>query len=573
MTTKRKGRFLLGIDFGTLSARALLVDANNGAEVATAVHEYADGVIEECLPGDTKRLPPDTALQNPADYLAALKAIIPQLLREAGVAADQVVGIGTDFTSCTVLPVSAGGTPLCLDAKWRKNPHAWVKLWKHHATQPEAHRIMDVVKQRGEQTLRAYGGRYSSEWFFSKLLETVTKAPSVYDAAARFIEAGDWITWQLCGTERRGLSAAGFKAMWVQPTTQPGAAPPVNGPRWSYPSRDFFRALHPKLENVVAEKLSTDLLAPGAKAGGLTKEMAKLTGLREGTPVAVGNIDAHAAVPACGVTIPGKMVVILGTSTCHLLVGDARHEVEGMCGVVADSVIPGYWGYEAGQAAVGDLFAWFVTHCVPESVHAEAKKAGLSVYEFLEKRAAELKPGQSGLLALDWWAGCRSVLMDSDLSGLLVGATLATRSHEIYRALVEATAFGTRKVIEAFTGKGLAIDEIYACGGLAQKSPMLLQIYSDVAGRPIQVAGSEQTCALGAAMHASLAAGIYPDMHEAAENLVRPSRQTYQPNRKFKVIYDQLYAEYGRLHDQFGRTAQSTMKVLKKIRLGSAQRD
>lgn len=568
MTTKRKGCFLIGLDFGTLSARALLVDAKNGAEVATAVHEYADGVIEATLPGDSKRLPPDTALQNPADYLTALRVTIPQLLREAGVSANQVVGIGTDFTSCTMLPVAADGTPLCLDPKWRKNPHAWVKLWKHHAAQPEANRIMEVVKQRGEQTLRAYGGRYSSEWFFSKLLETVTKAPAVYEAAARFIEAGDWITWQLCGAERRGLSATGFKAMWVQPTTQPGAAPPVNGPRWTYPGRDFFRALHPKLDNVVADKLSVELLPPGAKAGGLSKQMAKLTGLREGTPVAVGNIDAHAAVPACGVTIPGKLVMILGTSTCHLLVGDARHEVEGMCGVVADGVIPGYWGYEAGQAGVGDLFAWFVAHGVPESVHAEAKKAGLSVFELLEKRAAELKPGQSGLLALDWWAGCRSVLMDSDLSGLLVGATLATRPHEIYRALVEATAFGTRKIIESFTGKGLAIDEIYACGGPAQKSPMLLQIYSDVTGRPIQVAGSEQTCALGAAMHASLAAEVYPDMHEAAESLVRPSRKTYQPNRRFKGIYDQLYTEYGRLHDQFGRAAQGTMKVLKRIRLG-----
>jgi L-ribulokinase len=568
MTSKRKGRFLLGIDFGTLSARALLVDAANGAEVATAVHEYADGVITETLPGDTKRLPPDTALQNPADYLAALKTIIPCVLRDAGVSGEQVAGIGTDFTSCTMLPVAADGTPLCLDAKWMKNPHAWVKLWKHHAAQPEANRIMDVVKQRGEQTLRAYGGRYSSEWFFSKLLETVHKAPAVYDAAARFIEAGDWITWQLCGAERRGLSAAGFKAMWVQPTTQPGAAPPVNGPRWTYPGRDFFRALDPKMENVVGEKLSSDLLPPSAKAGGLSAAMAKLTGLREGTPVAVGNIDAHAAVPACGVTIPGKLVMILGTSTCHLLVGDARHEVEGMCGVVADGVIPGYWGYEAGQAGVGDLLAWLVAHGAGESIHADAKKAGQSVYELLEARAAELKPGESGLLALDWWAGCRSVLMDSDLSGLLVGATLATRPYEIYRALVEATAFGTRKIIEAFTGKGLAIDELYACGGLAQKSPLLLQIYADVTGRPIQVAASEQTCALGAAMHASLAAGVYPDMHEAAESLVRPSRKTYHPNRKFKSVYDLLFAEYGRLHDQFGRAAHSTMKMLKRIRNG-----
>jgi len=572
MSSRRKGRFVLGIDFGTLSARALLVDVNNGAEVAAAVHEYADGVITDTLPRDTKRLPPDTALQNPADYLAALKAIVPGVLREAGVTAEQVVGVGTDFTSCTMLPVAADGTPLCLDAKWARNPHAWVKLWKHHTAQPEANRINELARQRGEAFLHAYGGRYSSEWFFSKLLETVQKAPALYSAAARFIEAGDWIVWQLCGAERRGISGAGFKAMWVQPVRPDDVGTPGSGTAaaWTYPSREFFRALHPNLTNVVDDKLAAELLPPGAKAGGVTKEMAKLIGLREGTPVAIGNIDAHAAVPACGVTIPGKLVMILGTSTCHLLVGDSRTEVEGMCGVVADGVIPGYWGYEAGQAGVGDLFAWQVAHATPESVHLEARKAQQTVYDFLETRAATLRPGQTGLLALDWWNGCRSVLMDSDLSGLIIGTSLGTRSHEVYRALLEATAFGTRKIIDAFAGKGVSVDELCACGGLAHRSPLLLQIYADVTGRPIQVAASEQTCALGAAMHGALAAGVYADMHEAAEHMVRPSRTTYHPNRKHKSVYDQLYTEYGRLHDHFGRDTHSTMKVLKRIKLERA---
>jgi L-ribulokinase len=572
MSSRRRGRFVLGIDFGTLSARALLVDVDNGAEIATAVHEYLHGVITDALPRDAKRLPPDTALQDPADYIAALKTVVPRVLREAGVNAEQIVGVGTDFTSCTMLPATADGTPLCQDARWAKSPHAWVKLWKHHSAQPEANRINEVARQRGEAFLRAYGGRYSSEWFFSKLLETVHQAPAVYAAAARFIEAGDWIVWQLCGVERRGLSAAGFKAMWVNPIRPTGAGGPASddGAGWTYPDREFFHALHPNLTNVVADKLAADLLPPGAKAGGLTREMAKLTGLREGTPVAVGNIDAHAAVPASGVTIPGKLVMILGTSTCHLLVGETRTEVEGMCGVVADGVIPGYWGYEAGQAGVGDLFAWHVAHATPEAIHAEAKKSGRTAYEVLEVRAAELRPGQSGLLALDWWNGCRSVLMDSDLSGLLLGATLGTRSHEIYRALIEATAFGTRKIIDAFTGKGVNIDELYACGGLAHRSPLLLQIYADVTGRPIQVAASEETCALGAAMHAALAAGVYPDMHEAADHMVRPSRTTYHPNRKHKSVYDQLYSEYGRLHDHFGRDAHSAMKVLKRIKLERA---
>ncbi len=551
-------QFVIGIDFGTLSGRALLVDVNTGEEVASAVYEYANGVIETALPGDKKRLPPDTALQDPADYLKVLSVAVPKVLREARVKPEQILGLGTDFTCCTVLPTRSDGTPLCSDKKWRKNPHAWVKLWKHHAAQPEANFINEIGRQRNEPFLTTYGGKYSSEWFFSKLLETVNHAPEVYDAADRFIEAGDWIVWQLCGVERRCVSAAGFKAMWVYPDG--------NG-NWTYPGAGFFQTLHPKLGNVVAEKLGTKFYPLGSKAGGLTAAMAKVTGLREGTPVAVGNIDAHVAVPACTVTTPGKLVMIMGTSTCHLLISEMRHEVEGMCGMVKDGVVPGFWGYEAGQAGVGDLFAWYMRDGVPAYVQAQARKSGSSVYELLEKQAKALKPGASGLLALDWWNGNRSVLVDADLTGLLIGATLATKPHEIYRALMEATAFGTRKIIEAFTNKGVAIDELYACGGLAQRNPLLMQIYSDVTGRPIKVAESEQTCALGAAMQAAVAAGAYPQIHAAALKMARVQKKSYQPNFETKPVYDQLYREYSRLHDLFGRDSGSTMKVLKRLKL------
>ena len=554
---RRSKQYVLGIDFGTLSGRALLVDAQTGREVATATHHYSDGVIEERLPRGGKRLPIDTALQNPTDYLEVLSSTIPKVLRQAKVRPEQVIGLGTDFTSCTMLPTRADGTPLCLEKRWRQNPHAWVKLWKHHAAQPEANQINRLGQERGEPFIGAYGGRYSSEWFFAKLLETVNDAPEVYEAADRFIEAGDWIVWQLCGQEKRCSSAAGFKAMWVQPDGAGG---------WTFPSPDFFRALHPKLAGVVAAKLAAQLYPLGSKAGGLTLEMARRTGLQAGTPVAVGNIDAHVAVPACGVTTPGKLVMIMGTSTCHLLVGNSRQEVEGMCGVVEDGVIPGSWGYEAGQAGVGDLFAWFMDQGIPISVQADAKRAGESVYQLLERRAAGLLPGENGLLALDWWNGCRSVLMDSDLSGLLVGATIATKPHEIYRALIEATAFGTRKIIEAFTSKGVAIDELYACGGLAQKNALLMQIYSDVTGRPIKVAASEQTCALGAAMFGAVAAGLYPDIHAAAKKMARVKQKAFAPNPRSKPVYDQLYAEYTRLHDFFGRDPAGTMKTLKRLR-------
>lgn len=561
---RKATRYVVGIDFGTLSGRALLVEVESGREVATAVHEYADGVIETQLPGTRKRLPPDFALQNPADYLAVLSTTIPKILRAAKIRPEHVIGIGADFTSCTMLPTKADGGPLCLDKQWRKNPHAWVKLWKHHAAQPEANRINELGQQRGEMFIKAYGGRYSSEWFFSKLLETLNDAPEIYDAADRFIEAGDWIVWQLCGQEKRSLSAAGYKAMWVYP--KEGASDDTEN-RWTYPSNAFFKALHPKLEHVVEKKLGTRLFPLGSRAGGLTPIMAHKTGLLRGTPVAVANIDAHVAVPACSVTTAGKLVMIMGTSTCHLLLGKQRHAVPGMCGAVQDGVVPGYWGYEAGQACVGDVFAWHVDHGVPAYVQAEAKKARLSVYQLLERQAATLHPGESGLLALDWWNGCRSVLMDADLTGLLIGATLANRPHEMYRAFIEATAFGTRKIIDAFASEGVAIDELYACGGLAQKNSLLMQIYADVTGRPIKVAESEQTCALGAAMHAAVAAGFYPDIHAAAQKMARVRKKVYQPKAHHKLVYDRLYAEYTRLHDWFGRAPSSTMKLLKQLKL------
>ncbi len=555
-------RFVIGLDFGTLSARALLVEARTGRELATAVHDYGEGVIETELPGDRRRLPARTALQNPADYLEAMRVTVPQIVREAGVNPEDVVGIGVDFTCCTVLPVTAAGAPLCFERRWRKNPHAWVKLWKHHSAQPQADYINEVARRRQEYFLNVYGGKYSSEWFFSKLLETVEAAPEVYAAAGRFIEAGDWVVWQLCGEEKRSLSAAGFKAMWVYPKgKEDGSAL-----GWKFPEPDFFRALHPQLAEVISDKVASRFYPLGAKAGGLTKGWADALGLKEGTAVAVANIDAHAAVPACGVTTPGKMVLILGTSTCHLLLSTQRKEVEGICGVVRDGVVPGYWGYEAGQPGVGDMFAWFVENAVPGFVADAAAKSNLDVHAWLEAEAAKLHPGETGLLAIDWWNGNRSVLVDADLSGALIGLTLSTRPAEIYRALIEATAFGTRKIIETFAREKIHVNKLYACGGLAKKNKLLLQIYADVTGLPIRVAASEQASALGAAMQGAVAAGVFRTIHEAAKKIGRTEARIYKPNRAARSTYDALYAEYSRLHDLFGRNPSSTLKVLKEQR-------
>lgn len=538
----KANRFVIGIDFGTLSARALLVDARTGKTRASAVAAYKHGVIERSLPGSSARLPADTALQDPADYLRALETVVRDARKTAGASPNEIVGIGIDFTCCTVLPTTREGVPLCFDAKWKTNPHAWPKLWKHHAAQPQADVINRAGSARDEEFLKVYGGKYSSEWLFSKLLETLQRAPSVYSGMDRFIEGGDWIVWQLCGEEKRGLSAAGFKAMRVCGENSD-----------AFPDEDFFARLDPGLRKSVESKLAATYLLPGAKAGGLTAAMAKRLGLSEGTPVAVANIDAHAGVTGCGVTTPGKLVIIMGTSSCHLLLSKTKQTIQGVCGVVKDGVIPGLWAYEAGQAGVGDSFGWFVERLAPRGLTHEA----------LENAAAELKPGESGLLALDWWNGSR-FLVDADLSGVMVGLKFSTEPHEIYRALIEATAFGTRRIIEAFLNKGIAVDEVIVCGGLVQNS-LLLQIYADVTGRTLKVAASDQASALGSALHGAVAAGLYKSLYDAARKMTRAPSRKFVPNKNAHAIYDQLYAEYLRLHAWFGETADSPLKRLKSI--------
>ncbi len=554
---KTKSLHVIGIDYGTLSARLVLVDAMTGQEKAALVSKYADGVIDQTLPGSAKQLDLDTALQNPADYLAALD-LIPKLLKSGKVKADQVLAIGIDFTSCTMLPVKADGTPLCLLPKWRDHPHAWVKLWKHHSAQPQADRINQVAASRQESWARSYGFKYSSEWFFSKLLETLEKDPAVYNAADRFAEAGDWLVWMLSGKENACISAAGFKGMRL---TERENLPP------KLPDPSYFAALHPKLKQV-HQKICPSLVQLGAKAGGLTKEMASRTGLLEGTAIAAANIDAHAAVPACGVTSPGKLVMIMGTSTCHLMADAKRKIIPGVCGVVKDGVLPGFWGYEAGQAGVGDLFAWFAENAVPATFQVPR---GVSVLDQLEAEAAKLGPGECGVLALDWWNGNRS-LADANLSGVLLGLNLSTRPPHIYRALQEATAMGTRMILEAFQKSEIPINEVYACGGLARRSPGLLQIYADVLQRPIIVAAAPEASALGAAIFASLAGGIHPDLPAAVRAMCPPPCARYKPNLKTKPIYDLLFQEYKKLHHQFGVKTDSPLKVLKKLRLQAFQK-
>ena len=544
--------YTIGIDYGTESGRALLVRVSDGAEIATAVHPYGDGVIDERLPGGVERLPPDWALQNPDDYVEVLRRTVPEVLRQGGVEPADVIGLGVNFTACTMLPTTVDGTPLCRLDAFRGRPHAWVKLWKHHAAQPHADRINAVARERGETWLPRYGGKISSEWFFSKALQILEEAPEVYHAADRLIEAADWIVWQLTGVETRNTCTAGYKAMH-----QDG----------DFPSRDYFAALHPEFADVVDTKMLRTLSELGTRAGGLTAEAAGWTGLLPGTAVAVANVDAHVTLPTTGTVEPGTLVWIMGTSTCNVLVGERLQDVEGMCGTVLGGIVPGRYGYEAGQSGVGDIFAWFLQHAVPAKTQADAAAAGLDLHGFLTREAARQRPGEHGLLALDWWNGNRSVLVDVELGGLIVGLTLATRPADVYRALIEATAFGQRVIVEAFETAGTPIRTLVAAGGLPGKNPLMMQIYADVLGRPIHLVASTQAPALGSAMHAAVAAGAFPDIGAASAAMGRLSEVTYHPVPDHVAVYDAMYRDYLYLHDLFGRANETQPGgVMKRLR-------
>ncbi|MFG2723749.1 ribulokinase [Streptomyces canus] len=540
---------VVGVDFGTLSGRAVVVRVRDGEELASAEHVYPHAVLDRNLPDGT-RLPPDWALQVPADYIDVLRTAVPEALARAGVAPEQVIGIGTDFTACTVLPVLADGTPLCELPEYTSRPHSYVKLWRHHAAQAQADRITALAAERKETWLPRYGGKISSEWEFAKALQVLEEDAEIYHRTERWLEAADWIVWRLCGTYVRNACTAGYKGQY-----QDGL----------YPSPDYLGALHPDFAGFVTDKLDQPVGRLGDPAGTLTAEAAAWTGLPEGITVCVGNVDAHVTAPAAAAVEPGQMVAIMGTSTCHVMSSDQLGIVPGMCGVVDGGILPGLWGYEAGQSGVGDIFGWFVRTGLPAEYAEKATAAGQSAHEYLTELAARQKVGEHGLVALDWHSGNRSVLVDHDLSGLLIGLTLSTRPEDVYRALLEATAFGTRTIIDAFESAAVPVRELIIAGGLT-KNALLMQIYADVTGRPLGVIGSAQGPALGAAMHAAVAAGAYPDIRAAAHAMGKVHRGRYLPDPQRAAAYERLYAEYRVLHDYFGRGTNDVMRRLRRLR-------
>ena len=543
-----EGKATVGVDFGTESARAVLVEVASGREIASAVHRYASGVIDQRLPGGNTLLPPDWALQDADDYLDALGTTVRAVLAESQVDPGSVIGIGIDFTACTMLPVTADGTPLSRQPDLQGNPHAWVKLWKHHAAQPEADLINQTAETRGEPWLDRYGRRTSSEWFYAKALQILDEAPDVYKRADRLIEAADWVIWQLTGVETRNSCTAGYKALWSKED--------------GFPDREFFAALAPGFADVVDEKMSRQIASPGERAGVISSEAAELTGLAPGTPVAVANVDAHVSVPAATVVSPGRLVAVMGTSTCHLALSDVDRVVPGFCGVVEDGVIPGMFGYEAGQAAVGDMFAWFTDLLGADAASSEAK------HRSLEHEAAGLAPGESGLVALDWWNGNRSILVDADLTGVMMGLTLASGPGDIYRALLEATVFGTRVIIDSLEDAGIPVEEVVACGGLPFQNRLLMRLTADITGRPVRVAESRQAPALGAAMFAAVAAGSalggYDNIVDASAAMARLGDDEYLPDQASQPVYDDLYGIYRDLHDSLAKGA-SPMRRLRSV--------
>ena len=543
----------VGIDFGTLSGRAVVVRVADGEELGSAVHEYESAVMDDVLRASGARLPPDWALQDPDDYVNVLRNTVPAALAAAGVDAEQVVGIATDFTASSPMPVLADGTPLCRVDEFRERPHAYVKLWKHHAAQSQADRITRLAGERGEWWLPRYGGRISSEWQYAKALQVLEEDSQAYDRMDRWIEAADWIVWQLCGEETRNVCTAGYKAIHQDE---------------GYPSRDYLSALNDGFADFVEAKLEHPLSLLGARAGSLTREAAGWTSLPEGIAVAVGNVDAHVTSPAAKAIEPGQMLAVMGTSTCHVMNGDHLAEVPGMCGVVRDGIVPGLYGYEAGQSGVGDIFAWYAEHGVPPAYHEAARERGLSLHEHLSELASDQRVGEHGLVALDWHSGNRSVLVDHELSGMIVGLTLATRPEDVYRALLESTAFGTRTIIGAFETAGVPVQELIIAGGLL-RNPVLMQIYADVTRRELSLLESEQGPALGAAMHAAVAAGCYPDIAAASAAMGRVRRAAYTPDPEASAAYDALYEEYATLHDYFGRGTNDVMHRLRRIRRDS----
>ena len=536
-----KKRYVLGYDYGTLSCRILAADLQTGESVYSASLDYPHGVISDALEDGTP-LPKNFYLQHPGDYWDVMVRLTRGFLRETGIDKNAVLAMGVDFTNCTVVPLGEDEKVLCQREELAGNPHSWVKLWKHHGAQDYAAEMEEYMKGENIPWFAEYGRNVSSEWFFPKVLQVYREAPDLYEQTDLFLEGTDYITYLLTGNLVRSSAILGVNAFYDEER--------------GFPDEVFFRGLAPGMEKTIYHKLRGEVRPVGSPAGTLRKVFAEMLGLGTHTVVAVGHGDSEVAACGLGVAESGSMILVMGTSTCYQFLYEEKKTFDGVCAIVRDGMVPGLYAYESGQPAVGDIFAWYAENGVPEAYRTKAEEKGVSLLTYLGECAERLKPGQSGLVALDWLNGNRSVLMDYHLTGVLAGLTLHTKPEEIYRALMEATAFGARKILESYENAGIAVKKVYGAGGLPQKSPLLMQIYADVLGREIAVPLVENSSAMGCCVCAAAALGAedggYGSVSEAISRMIRCESIHYRPIPEHTSVYDRLYQVYGGLHRLMG---------------------
>lgn len=543
-------KYTLGIDFGTLSARAVLMDVKSGEIIATVVSEYPHGVMDRELPSG-KRLPPRSALQDGEDYVKALSYTVRTVISEGGIDPAEIVGVGIDFTGCTLIPVDKDMQPLSSHSEYTDEPHAYVKLWKHNSATKESDEINRLAEERGEKWLSIYGGRTSAEWAFAKILQIYRQAPSVYENTHLFLNSADWMVWLLTGEVTNSVNFAGYKELWNAES--------------GFPSAEFFGELCPEMRNIIGTKICDRMATLSSPAGYVNSEGARLTGLCEGTPIATPVIDAHASMPALRVVEEGTLMLILGTSGVCLLHSEEKKEMSGVLGYVKDGIINGLYSYEAAQATCGDHLEWYINNALPASYIDGARAEGVNIHKYLREKAKKLRVGENGLLYLDWQNGNRCILSNLDLTGALFGLTLGTRPEDIYRAMIEGVAFGCRMIVDNFEANGITIKKAVATGGIAEKDEMFMQILSDVLDRDITVSEVKLSAAKGSAIYATVAAGIYEDINSASRTLGVTEGKLYSPIPENVRAYKKLYAEYVKLHDHFGRGGNDILCRLKGV--------
>lgn len=541
-------KYSIGIDFGTEEVRAMLAD-DGGCCAAQASARYRHGVMTEALPDGTA-LPEGFALQHPADYIESLHEVLQQLSAREPEKMKAAAGIGVDFTQCTMMPVDRSGMPLCFQEEFRHHPYAYAKLWKHHGAQAQAERMTETAKKRREEFLAFYGGQIYAESMFPKILETYERAPEVYRAAAQFTELADWIPRYLTGSQKRSCSIAGCAALW--------------NPKSGYPSDDYFEEVAEGFGRVVHDKMTDDLAEVGTPVGCLTKEMAEKFGLNEGIPVAAGIGDCQAAFVCMGRPKEHVLLSVMGTSSCDMLVHTEGIGIPGMYGVSWGSIVPDKYGYEAGQATMGDLLGWFVKNCVPQEYKKAADDENVSIFDYLNTLAERYAPGETGLLALDWWNGNRSVLLDTDLTGMILGMNLETKCEHVYRALAESLAFGKRRIVEQFEKYGITIETLYVTGTVANKNAFLMQMFADILGIPVAVLEDENGSCMGSAVYGMAAANGCGSLEQTARNMGKGPKKKYGPDCSKKAAYDRLYEEYCTLY-QYYSVENRVMKRLRRM--------